>query len=110
MGPSNSDCEELNINGIDFDAYNQYLCAIKEILLIKRDNDFNNLNNIDLMMHDMQKLCRTVIGRKERKKKLVFKERFDKESSPYKLIHQLLELEEIISIWSWVHQTQIAKN
>ena len=53
MDPSNLDCEELNINGIEFDAYNQYLCAIKEILLIKRDNDFNNSNNIDLMMHDM---------------------------------------------------------
>ena len=31
MGPSNSDCEELNVNGLEFDACNQFLCAIKQL-------------------------------------------------------------------------------
>ena len=66
------------------------------MLSIQRDNNFNNLNNIDLMMHDMQKLFWIVIGRKERNKKLIFKERFDKECSPYKLVNQIFRIEETL--------------
>ena len=68
----------------------------KTIISIQRDNDFNNLNNIDLMMHDMRKLFRIVVGRKERNEKLIFKERFDKECSPYKLVNQIFRIEETL--------------
>ena len=57
---------------------NQYFCAIKDILLIQRDNIGNPLTKTDLTTYRMKKLVGIAIGRKEINRKLNYDERFDK--------------------------------
>ena len=56
------------------------------------------LTKSDLASYRMKKLFGIVIGRKEINKKLNYDERFGKEFHPYKLIRQILEIEE--ALWN----------
>ena len=51
------------------------------------------------MTTDMKKLFAIVTGRKERLKKINFDERFDKEFHPYKMIHQITNIE--FGFWNY---------
>ena len=98
MNRVSNNCDEVIKDLLDYDMCNQCFCAIKDILTIQREDIDNPITKSDLSSYRMKKLFGIVIGRKERNKKLNYDERFGKEFHPYKLIHQISEIEE--GLWN----------
>ena len=85
------DCPMGDVLG--FNMVNQYRCAIKRILREQRDNNANTLKNEDIDSERVTRLMENVKKRKDAVARANFKERFDGEFTPYKMISEVNQIE-----------------
>ena len=78
---------------LGFSIVNQYRCAIKRILREQRDKNANTLRNEDIDSERVNRLMDNVKKRKDAVARANFKERFDGEFTPYKMISEVTQIE-----------------
>ena len=82
---------------LDYDSINQYLCAIKTLMLRQRSANLINLKGDDIMSDRMKLLIKEVKIRRNAVTKALFKERLSEEFAPFKMIGEVPRIEE----WLW---------
>ena len=82
---------------LDFDSINQYVCAVKTLILKQRSASLINLKGDDIMTDRMKLLIKEVKTRRNAVTKALFKERLSEEFQPFKMIGEIPRIEE----WLW---------
>ena len=82
---------------LDVDAINQYLCAVKTLLLKQRSAGLTSLKSDDIMTERMKVLLKEVRTRRNTVVKALFKELISEEFQPFKMIGEVPRIEE----WLW---------
>ena len=82
---------------LDVDTINQYLCAVKTLLLKQRSAGLTSLKSDDIMTERMKVLLKEVRTRRNAVVRALFKERISKEFQPFKMIVEVPRIEE----WLW---------
>ena len=90
-------------NVLDFDAVNQYKCALKEILMAQRDQRINTERKDDLDSDRMNQLMLTVKRRKNKVTKAMFKERATGAFEPFKMLPQIPRIEKYL--WEYSNRS-----
>ena len=82
---------------LDFDAINQYICAVKTLILQQRSANLTSLRGDDIMTDRMKVLIKEIKNRRNAVTKALFKERITEEFKPFKMIGEVPRIEE----WLW---------